>query len=370
MRYKEFGRTGIKLSVFGYGGAKYRNTEQLDKNIENVQYAFSKGINHFDSCPGYANSEELFSRALRDCKRDTYYMSTKNQPLFINSRQEALDGIKRSLENMKLDYFDFYYLWNVKRIDEYHKAVSISDHYQALLDAKSEGLIKHIALSSHLNGFEASEIIDDGKIEGILLNFNILNFPYTIMAAKRAMEKGIGVGAMSPLAGGMIPMHEDKMQFLSIDGMSPTDTALEFVSGLDFINYSYIGFKEKSEIDEASRIADMNFSLSDSDVEAIRRLVGDGLNDACTGCMYCMDHCPNFLPISEYMTFYNYKHVFNMDENQLISKLKFAEDWFMLAKRKADAKDCIKCGNCEAQCPQKINIRDRLSEIAQWEMRF
>ena len=180
MRYKEFGITRKRLSVFGYGGAKYKNRDELDNNIENVKYAYSKGINHFDSCPGYANSEELFSRALCDFKRDTYYLSTKNQPLFINSKIEAKDGIKRSLEKMKLDYFDFYYLWNVKKVDEYEKAISISEHYEALLESKSEGLISHIAMSSHLNGKEASEIIDDGKIEGILLNMNILNFPYPL----------------------------------------------------------------------------------------------------------------------------------------------------------------------------------------------
>ena len=35
-------------------------------------------------------------------------------------------------------------------------------------------------------------------------------------------------------------------------------------------------------------------------------------------------------------------------------KLPFHKAWFMLAKRKADAKDCIKCGNCEEQCTQRI----------------
>jgi len=89
---------------------------------------------------------------------------------------------------------DFYYFWNVKRKDEYEKAINISQHYEALLEAKVEGLIRHICLSSHLTGQEAIEIMNDEKIEGILLNMNILNFPYTIDAAFHARKIGVGVG--------------------------------------------------------------------------------------------------------------------------------------------------------------------------------
>jgi predicted aldo/keto reductase-like oxidoreductase len=42
----------------------------------------------------------------------------------------------------------------------------------------------------------------------------------------------------------------------------------------------------------------------------------------------------------------------------------------MLAKRKADAKDCIKCGACEKECTQHIDIISRLEEIAEIEARL
>ena len=55
---------------------------------------------------------------------------------------------------------------------------------------------------------------------------------------------------MSPLAGGLIPMHEDKMKFFCKNDLSPTEEALRFVSGLDIVDFSYVGFKSKSEITE------------------------------------------------------------------------------------------------------------------------
>lgn len=367
MRFNEFGSTGKMLSAFGFGGAKFRNGKPNEENAERVLYAYEKGVNHFDSSEGYGNSEEVFSLAVRNLKRDTFFMSTKNQPFFVDSKKQIIDEIKCSLEKMKLDYFDFYYLWNVKKANEYHKAISISGQYEALLKAKSEGLISHICLSSYLTGKEAIEIIDDGKIDGILLNMNLLNFPYTIDAAYHANKKGIGVGIMSPLYGGQIPINENRLQFLSMNGLSPTNEALRFISGLDCVDFAYVGFRNKEEIDNACQIVDMNVNITENELENIRKTVGIGLEKACTGCSYCMQYCPKQLPISEYMTYYNMKYLFGMPQEEFEKRLAFQKEWFMLAKRKADAKDCIKCGNCEKQCTQHINIIERLSELAEIE---
>ena len=89
MRYKEFGKTGKMLSVFGFGGAKFRNGKSVEENAERVMYTHEKGVNHFDSNSGYTDSEEIFSLAMHNIKRDKYFMSTKNEPFFINTKQEA-----------------------------------------------------------------------------------------------------------------------------------------------------------------------------------------------------------------------------------------------------------------------------------------
>jgi len=164
MKYNLFGKTGTKLSVFGFGGAKFRNGKTNEENAERVLYAIDKGINHFDSGVGYTNSEEIFGLAVRQIKRDSFYMSTKNQPAFYKTKQEQIDEIKRSLEKTRLSYFDFYYMWNVKRYDEYEKAICAENQYEALLDAKTQGMVRHICLSSHLDAKESIKIIDDGKM--------------------------------------------------------------------------------------------------------------------------------------------------------------------------------------------------------------
>jgi len=370
VRYKEFGKTGVKLSVFGHGGAVFRHAKSIEESAERVLYAIDQGVNHFDTGIGYTNSEEVFGLAVRQLKRDSFYMSTKNQPAFFKSKQQQLDEIKRSLDKTGLGYFDFYYFWNLKRYSEYEKAIRAEDHYEALLAAKEQGLIRHICLSSHLDARESIKIIDDGKIEGILLNMNILNFPYSIDAAVRAKQKDVGVGIMSPLYGGQIPQNEEKLSFLNMHGLSPTGAALRFASGLWCADYAYIGFKSDEDIDYACEIADNDYSVDENELSNIRRTVGAGLDKACCGCTYCMPYCPQQLPIAEYMLYYNLKHIYGYSQEDFEKRLDFHKKWFMLAKRKANAGDCIKCGACERECTQHIGIMERIAEIAEIEKRL
>ena len=104
MKVKEFGKTGINLSVFGFGGAKFRNGKTNEENAERVLYAINKGINHFDSGVEYTNSEEIFGLAINQSKREALYVSTKNQPAFFKTKQQQLDEIMaryRSLGHIK-----------------------------------------------------------------------------------------------------------------------------------------------------------------------------------------------------------------------------------------------------------------------------
>lgn len=370
MRYNEFGKTGVRLSVLGFGGAKFRNGKSNEENAERVLYAIDKGVNHLDSGVGYTNSEVIFGLAVKQLKRETFYISTKNQPAFYKTKVEQLDEIKRSLENAGLDYFDFYYMWNVKRYSEYEKAINAGDQYEALLEAKDQGMIRHICLSSHLDAQDTIKIIEDDKIEGILLNMNILNFPYIIDAAVSAKRKGIGVGIMSPLYGGQIPLNEEKFQFLNMHGLSPTGEALCFASGLLYADYAYVGFRTNEEVDYACDIVDKNITVDDNDLAKIREIVGNGLDKACCGCTYCMPYYSKKIPIAEYMLYYNLKYIYGYSQEDFEKRLNFHKQWFMLAKRKADAKDCIKCGVCEKECTQHIDIISRLEEIAEIEQRL
>ena len=114
-------------------------------------------------------------------------------------------------------------------MDHYELAMKPGGQYEGLLQCKKEGLIDHIVLSSHQKGDEVKQILEEGKIEGILLGVNILNFPYRWEGVQAAADMEYGVVAMNPLGGGSIPTHEKELNFLSDGDESPTEAALRFV---------------------------------------------------------------------------------------------------------------------------------------------
>ena len=79
----------------------------------------------------------------------------------------------------------------------------------------------------------------------------------------------------------------------------------------------------------------------------------------CTGCGYCAPHCPMDIAIPEYFGMYNELIRWPQDD----WKLKPVYDRMALAKGRAS--DCISCGSCAAACPQRIDIPEWMTKIAE-----
>ncbi len=102
--------------------------------------------------------------------------------------------------------------------------------------------------------------------------------------------------------------------------------------------------------------------LNDDEKEAVEKVckVFDSISMIpCTSCHYCVldNDCPKKIKIPEIFSCYNSKKLFN-DWNQ---------DYYysnILTVDNNKASDCIKCGKCERVCPQHLEIRELLKEVA------
>ena len=372
MIYKKYGNTGLDVSAVGFGGMRFDLEKSQEENAELIKYAFDKGINYFDTAPGYCEdqSEDIFGLAfdtLLRGRRDEFYVSTKGMPTSFDTADKARLAVEKSLKRLKVDKIDFYHVWCIRKFEHYELAMMKGGQYEGLLKCQEEGLIENIVVSSHLRGSTICDIMNKGQFAGVLLGANILNFPYRWDAVQYAYDHGYGVVAMNPLAGGMIPANEDKLVFLSRDGLSPTEAALAFCIGCPQITVTLNGFTTREHIDTACRVADICSPFSDGEIETLRGQVSEKMNAICTGCGYCLAECPKKIPIAAYMQFYNQKQMFGKSDEELIKAIGFAREWGYLAERFADAKDCFECGACEDACTQHLNIIERLREIAIWE---
>ena len=78
----------------------------------------------------------------------------------------------------------------------------------------------------------------------------------------------------------------------------------------------------------------------------------------CTGCGYCLAHCPVGIPILRYFSLLN-EHARNAGDDW-----KIAPVYDELARTAHPASGCLGCRVCEDNCPQRINISERLREVS------
>ncbi len=365
MRYAEYGKTGKKVSVVGFGAMRFDQKRPDEQNAELVRYACSKGINYFDTAPGYGKSEDIFGLAFKDMPGD-YWVSTKAMPTTYDTAAGAHEAVKKSLDRMGVPKIHFFHVWCLRKMAHYELAMKPGGLYEGLLECREEGLIEHIVFSSHQTGSEIKTILDSGKFEGVLLGVNILNFPYRWDGVAAAAQSGLGVVAMNPLGGGAIPQHEKDLAFLATEGETPTEAALRFIISCPQITIALVGFTDPEHVDVACRIADEAEPFSDEQLDQIRTHLSEEMNAVCTGCGYCAG-CPNNVPVASYMQFYNNKVMFGKTDEEMKKDIGSQHDWFLLAARQAEAGDCTECGQCEEACTQHLDIIARLKEIAEWE---
>jgi len=369
--YNIYGKTGLRVSAVGFGGMRFDLKQSQQANADLLRYAVDQGITYLDTAPGYCEdqSEDIFGLAISQMadQRENLYVSTKGMPEEFDTADKAIAQIDKSLTRLNTDYIDFYHVWCIRRWKEYELAMKPGGQYDGLLKCKEQGKIKHIVVSTHLRGPEVQDLVSNNEFEGVLLGVNILNFLYRWEGVQAAHKAGLGVVAMNPLAGGIIPQSEESLAFLAGEGETPTQAALRFCISCPEITITLNGFTTKEHVDMACNVADKATPFTDADIERIRGHVTDKMDKLCTGCGYCMGRCPVDIPVSNFMQYYNEKLLMNKTEEEMVKQLDFQQKWLLLADRKANAADCIQCGRCEMACTQHLDIVRRLEEMAGWE---
>lgn len=370
MIYKKYGKTGNMVSAVGFGGMRFDTSKSHEENADLVLYAVDKGINYLDTAPSYCNStsEDIMGLAISKInkKRGDFFVSTKLMPHAGKNKQDFIDAVKKSIERTKSDYIDFYHIWCLRKMEHYEHAMKPGMQYEALLEMQQQGLVKHIVCSSHQPGNEIRQIVEDGKVEGVLMGVNILNSAYRWEGVDACIENNLGTVAMNPLGGGSIPTHEEQFQFLCREGETAVEAALRFTISSP-ITVTLNGFTTKEHVTTACKVADNAQPFGTNELAEIRKNLGENMNSSCTACGYCLKDCPMDINIAAYMQIYNEHIMFGKTEEELTNNMEFQNTFGSLASRTARAEDCIQCGICENICTQHLNIIERLAVTAKWE---
>ena len=131
MKKRRLGRTGLEVSVVGFGGIPIiaRPRAEAEKV---VRYAYEKGITYFDTARFYGDSEEKMGAALKDV-RDEIVQATK---IIMRTRKDAARALKQSFRNLQTDRIDLVNLHSVDSEGELKKATGPDGSLNAPKEAK------------------------------------------------------------------------------------------------------------------------------------------------------------------------------------------------------------------------------------------
>lgn len=319
---RKLGKTNILVKEIGCGGIPIQRVSQSVVN-QMIDVMIEQGINFIDTARGYSNSEELLGNALKN-KRNYFYLATKSMARTYYSMKK---DIEISLKNLQTDYIDLYQLHNVGINDDYLGALD------ALQEAKSEGKIKHIGMTTH--SLEMLKKIVEDNI------FETIQFPYNIVETQaekifeEANKKNIGIIVMKPLAGGAI---------------KDCAVGLKFVLQNENISVVIPGMESTSQI--LQNISVIGKKITEEDFIEIKRIRGILQNDFCRRCGYCMP-CPQGINIPFSFLCEGYYTRYNLKE-WAISRYD---------SMPIKASSCIECKICEKKCPYNIKISEKLKKV-------
>jgi len=358
MIYRDYGQTGKKVSLLGFGGMRFKNVDNHEECVRMMVAAAQGGVNYFDTAPGYfeTRSETVFGKGFAQLRKLNlpYFSATKT---FESTESGIRKEIEAQLKRLDIPAIDFYHIWCITNLDNW-EARKKNGVIQTLRKIKDEGLIKHICISSHLIKNEIKGLLMEGGFEGVLFGYSAYNFNTRQEAFDAIRAKKLGAVVMNPLGGGVIPEHPEMFNFIRREGESTVAAALRVLWDHPEITVTLVGFDTIEHVDEALKAIEGYKPRTAEELQRVKSMTAGSFEGICTGCAYC-DDCPQGVPIPQYMDAYNQKLLNKNDKDPIGDRLM----WHWNLER-AGAKKCTACGQCENACTQHIKIIERLKEIA------
>lgn len=371
MRYREFGKTGEKISILGFGCMRFPQIDgEIDegKTIEMVRYAIDNGVNYIDTAYPYHNgeSEIVVGKILKDGYRERVNLATKLPSWEINSREDMDKYFNEQLKKLQTEQIDFYLIHALDK-GLWENLVE-NNIFDFLNEIKKSKKVRYVGFSFHDKYEVFKEIIDSYDWDFTQIQYNYLDEEYQAgtKGLEYASEKDMGVIIMEPLRGGKLAnnLPNDILEIInkSDSKKSPAQWAFKFLYNKPEIGIVLSGMSNIEQVIDNIRICNedgaagsMNLE-NEKVIEALRDTLKSKIKINCTDCKYCMP-CPNGVNIPACFECLNNSSMFNDIEGIKNNMYKY------LIEQDVDASKCIECGKCEKSCPQHIDIINKLKKV-------
>ncbi len=197
MEKRAYGKTGVELSVVGFGGIVVTD-ETPEDATKYVAEAIKRGINYFDVAPTYGNAEERLGPALEPY-REGVFLACKTAE---RTKDEAARQLAESLKRLRTDHVDLYQFHGVTKREHVETITGKGGALEAVLEAREKGQVKYIGFSAHTEE-GAIGIMERFDFDSMLFPINWVTWnegKFGQRAYREALERGVAVLALKTLA--------------------------------------------------------------------------------------------------------------------------------------------------------------------------
>lgn len=372
MIYRDF--EDIQLSALGLGCMRLPVIDGDDSRIdvaateEMIEYAMANGINYYDVAYGYhgGNAENVVPGILKKYSRDSYYLATKFPGYDPAVFKKVSETFEEQIAKTGVDCFDFYLLHNVceMNVDAYlDPAYGVLDY---MLEQKRQGRIKRLGFSSHGDAATIAKFLDacGDEMEFCMIELNYFDYKFQDARAKVELlnERNIPIWVMEPVRGGQLANlaeeHSAKLAEAA-PGRTQVEWAFRFLQGLPGVTMVLTGSSSLAQLKENIATYAEEKPLDEGEVKLLDEIAGEMIARMaipCTGCKYCISHCPMELDIPFLLKLQNESAA--SGAGFFIAPMAISS----IDKEKWSDK-CIGCGACQQVCPQRIAIPDELAKL-------
>jgi aryl-alcohol dehydrogenase-like predicted oxidoreductase len=270
MQYRALGRTGLRVSEVGFGGAPAGiphyiepwdtgAAETRQSVVDAVRRGLDLGLNYLDTAPGYGGGagEEIYGEAIRGRRHEVILASktgARDPEGIVRSVEESL----RRLETDHLDVVQFHGGWYPPEDVEKILRQGGLETYQRL---REQGKVRFLGFTAEGPSGGVSELITSGAFDVLQCRYNLCNqqtcdFINEAGIIRDAKAREMGVVTMRTLTSGIFQRLMRQSFPTEMFGLDLDRLLLSFVLSNPLIDVALVGMRRVSEVEANNALSD------------------------------------------------------------------------------------------------------------------